>query len=718
MYDFGPYRVKLAERRLERGEEVLSLQPKTFDLLVYFVRNPGRLLRKEELLEQVWQDSHVEEANLAVHVSLLRKALGGSPDSYIATIPKYGYRFTAEVRRVEPEAPREPRAKMESAPERSKPAWQPVMGWGLMVGLVGVGFLVANRKQRPEFWTSMPLTATSTLELSPALSPDGKRLVYSLRGSWHSPPNPESTGLRLRTLASDELQVVTRKSDYNAAWSPDGKEIAFIRYVPLPNMNEEALLVLRSISSGEERVLLKVNYRGPLPGPGVSYTSDGKWLLTSVGTGFFDGSSPRHLAAVSRTTGEVIQLLENPKGSLGDSNPVISPKGDRMAFCRCKATNSCDLYEVRMAGMKPEGEVRQVTQLGMPEVRAVYMPDGSLVYPYGALHARMLWRYGMDWLGRPFRQQISPGGEDITQPTVAMGSDGHQRLVYVRNRVDTNIWKMDLADPGKAKPLIASTQPDQTPAISPDGKWVAFSSTRSGMWEIWACDIKGEQCRQITRLGPAFSHHPTWSGDSKHIVFESRTDGEPQLYWVALAAGKPVQITTGLGSYTDPIWTSDGKWLYFTSTQSGRPEIYRVPGPTNGEVIKRYDQVTPFGGSHVQMAPDGKTMLFTGLDLFTYRMTIGAPESLQRISDLAGGATYFIFPPVAGNRTFAYGLLFNNMKAFLGRVDWESLKVDFYRPARFDKNISFALSPDEKQLLWAQTDSTDSDLMIVDRFRY
>jgi len=99
LFEFGPFRLEAAERRLWRdGAEPVQLPPKVFDLLVLLVENRGRLLDKSFLLESLWPGTFVEEANLSVNVSLLRKALGdGAGETYIETVPKRGYRFVASV---------------------------------------------------------------------------------------------------------------------------------------------------------------------------------------------------------------------------------------------------------------------------------------------------------------------------------------------------------------------------------------------------------------------------------------------------------------------------------------------------------------------------------------------------------------------------------------------------------------------------------------------
>jgi serine/threonine protein kinase/TolB-like protein len=99
-YEFGEFQMDVSERRLRRGAATIDLKPKVFDLLVLLVQNAGRLLEKEQIFQSLWPDTIVEEANLNVSVSALRKALGetASDPRYIETVPKRGYRFIASVR--------------------------------------------------------------------------------------------------------------------------------------------------------------------------------------------------------------------------------------------------------------------------------------------------------------------------------------------------------------------------------------------------------------------------------------------------------------------------------------------------------------------------------------------------------------------------------------------------------------------------------------------
>jgi DNA-binding winged helix-turn-helix (wHTH) protein/tetratricopeptide (TPR) repeat protein len=103
VYEFGAFVLDPGDRRLSRLGEPVPVSPKTFELLVALVERSGRVVEKHEMLALVWPGTFVEEANLAVHISTLRKTLGDGIAGvrYIETVPKRGYRFVAPVRACE-----------------------------------------------------------------------------------------------------------------------------------------------------------------------------------------------------------------------------------------------------------------------------------------------------------------------------------------------------------------------------------------------------------------------------------------------------------------------------------------------------------------------------------------------------------------------------------------------------------------------------------------
>jgi DNA-binding winged helix-turn-helix (wHTH) protein/tetratricopeptide (TPR) repeat protein len=103
VYEFGPFRLEVAERRLLREGTVVSLRPKVFDTLCALVERHGHLVTKGELFACVWPDTVVEENNLALNITVLRKALQtvGSTERFIETVSGKGYRFVAPVRALD-----------------------------------------------------------------------------------------------------------------------------------------------------------------------------------------------------------------------------------------------------------------------------------------------------------------------------------------------------------------------------------------------------------------------------------------------------------------------------------------------------------------------------------------------------------------------------------------------------------------------------------------
>src|SRR5947208_9199840 len=102
LYEFGAFTLDVEESRLLRGGQPVPLKPKVLETIFVVVESGGRVIDKEVLMKRLWPDSFVEDANLAVNISQLRKALGDDENGghFIETVPKRGYRFAAQVTKV------------------------------------------------------------------------------------------------------------------------------------------------------------------------------------------------------------------------------------------------------------------------------------------------------------------------------------------------------------------------------------------------------------------------------------------------------------------------------------------------------------------------------------------------------------------------------------------------------------------------------------------
>ncbi|NIM18788.1 MAG: phospholipid carrier-dependent glycosyltransferase [Candidatus Latescibacteria bacterium] len=154
--------------------------------------------------------------------------------------------------------------------------------------------------------------------------------------------------------------------------------------------------------------------------------------------------------------------------------------------------------------------------------------------------------------------------------------NGELRLrQYYTNYSGIMIFKV-LEDPG---PLIYKqlTFPeegdDATPTWSPDGRYLAFSSTRSGGGDIYVMSLKDETLEQLD-TGQSAEKHPSWSPDGRSIAFSSIREGNWDIHTIDLAARKIRRITSHKGADLSPCWSENGEKIFFCSNRSGRLQIW------------------------------------------------------------------------------------------------------------------------------------------------
>ena len=170
LYAFGPFLLDTRERRLLRDGEVVPLTLKAFDLLQVLVENQGHLLQKEELLRRVWPDAVVEENNLTVTISALRKALDEGPTDrqYIETVPRRGYRFVADFR-ASPESTKAARGPQE------RRARALALGAMVLAALAAAGALAWVWKRSTPAAPAVPVRSMAVLPFR-SLTNDGEYL--------------------------------------------------------------------------------------------------------------------------------------------------------------------------------------------------------------------------------------------------------------------------------------------------------------------------------------------------------------------------------------------------------------------------------------------------------------------------------------------------------------------------------------------------------------
>ena len=487
--------------------------------------------------------------------------------------------------------------------------------------------------------------------------------------------------------------------DSYPAWSPDGRFIAFKRALP-----EGRYLVLVIAPTGGPERTVGVGQVSPnvsrLPSS-IAWMPDGRSLLIIDQDG---PDRPEGVFLLPLDGHEKRRLTSPPPGSW-DAFPTLSPDGRTLAFSRMNRNAANGIFMVPLSSdLRPQGAPKTIMSDTVADGLA-WTVDGHDVIagatPNAGGGTRELWRIAADGSRAPQRLLV---GNECGSPSVSAQGG----LAYSCNTTDRNIWRIDL-DRAAAAPirLISSTRQDHSAEFSPDGKKIAFYSTRSGNPEIWVCNRDGTNAVQVTSLGGPPCGTPRWSPDGERIAFDSSLSGQWGVYVVAAGGGRPVALTNAPSFNAIPSWSHDGKWIYFCSDRGGTRDIWRMPAQ-GGEAV----QVTHTGALAALESADGKFVYYTKSDEGTEGLWKAAVE---------GGAETQVLDAVVPNRGFAVaddGIYFVTGTAPY-TLRFLSFRTGRQRiVARLDDHVIYlSLSPDGKSILYTQAEQAGSDLMLVEHFQ-
>ena len=353
-----------------------------------------------------------------------------------------------------------------------------------------------------------PLALTAFMNMGgdlsyPAVSPDGKEVAFS----WGNSQLP-GTEIFVKLVGSDRpLQLTFDKGaeDFSATWSPDGREIAFLKQTA----DEAGVFVISALGGPERKVVALKPDRYYT----VDWSADGKTIAFGKRASVDD---PYAVFVVPSSGGEERQISFPEKKTGGDLRFAFSPDGRYLAVLRHMASLTTPVAIVLI----PSGGGEPKTVYGYKEwvgTLAWSADSRSLVLTGQRDGVRQLWRvYVSDGHEEPLKEL----GENTYYPSVAKQGD---RIAFVRNLSDSDLWSTKLVSPhgpgGPATHVLSSTRVEAAPRFSPDGKRIAFESLRSGTAEIWVSDPDGSNAEQITFLRTSDPEMPSWSPDGKTIAF-------------------------------------------------------------------------------------------------------------------------------------------------------------------------------------------------------
>jgi Tol biopolymer transport system component/DNA-binding winged helix-turn-helix (wHTH) protein len=692
----------------------IKLQDQPLEILLLLLEQPGEVVTRQQIQNRLWPAGTYVDYDNAINsaVRKLREALGDTSVNarFIETVARRGYRFTGSIepRPALVQTPQPAAAPItDQLPARPEPVSRRkltrrvarISAGAILVFTIAAGWgLRSLRETTAETLLPLPLTSASGMECSPSFSPDGDQIAYA----WDGGEKPVGSDIYVMRIGSGTpLRITGTASAGNSppspvgspSWSPDGRTIAFLR-----SPDSAGSLHVVPPLGGQERKVVEGNFTGR-----ISWSPDGSYIAVAESAAYW--SSSLYLVAVAN--GEKIRLTTSPGSKWADRDPAFSPNGRDLVFARCQMGVRCALYLLRLGpNYRPAGEIRRLTEEGGSIGGPSWTADGSeIVYGFSDVGKAdtHLEKIRVE-PGAP-SQRVALAVNSAVEPTVARRGN---RLAFVLGTSDIDMWTIQ---PGKSpRPFASSTRAEYNPQYSPDGRRVVFSSNRSAVMQIWACDSDGGNPIQLTHFNSGPSGSPRWSPDGRWIAFDQQSKQGWRLFVMAADGGQVRKVTTDEEEEIIPSWSGDGKRIYYSSNRTGRSEIWSVPAR---------------GGKGTQVTHNGGIVAFGSLD----RHTIYFTKHNQDLTDMwempvQGGEEKRVLQSVWGRAVIVVdeGIYYvpdfrpdNSMLIrclrFATRENVEIAPIN-HRPYG-----GMTISPDRKTILVSGFTRYGGNVMVVDNFR-
>ncbi|MFC5576683.1 winged helix-turn-helix domain-containing protein [Lysobacter niabensis] len=562
--------------------------PKAIGVLAALIEQGDRVVSRDALLAQVWAGTLPGDDVVTQAITQLRKAFDderGNP-RYIETIAKYGYRLLAPVEWLErAEVPavtgpaHAPDMAPAAQPQRTPyaPAPTEIRGdWRAIAAALGVAALLfglvlawslrrdpaptpsaqrlAQSRAAVRSATSFRLiTSVPGIESTPSLSPDAALVAYVA-----VPAGQRRTAVMLQTTDPSTPRQLSHPegeaSDSAPAWSPNGREIAFLR---VTNGRDCKVMVLPS-NGGTERSVGTCDPRNP---PSFDWTFDGRGMVFGSRGTATGGAGLRLLDLAS---GEW-RLFDYGATALDvDFAPRYSPDGRWIVFVRNSPVG--DLYRIPSTGGPPQ----RLTRLHADIRGWDWTPDGrSIVLSRWSGSESRLMELDLD-----SGLVHDMGVPDGIEPTIAARVPA---MAFSQARSYFGIHRVSLGSRHQVERLFPSSGRDRLPTIAPDGRQLVFTSDRSGTFALWWSDLeRPESLRLIEGIRPESWHPPDWSPDSRRLLVVGDGEAGPGLYEVAPAGGQVMRLSTPMAAVVQALYLPGeaGRLLVVAGTDEGRLRLY------------------------------------------------------------------------------------------------------------------------------------------------
>ncbi|HEX6251048.1 MAG TPA: protein kinase [Gemmatimonadaceae bacterium] len=432
----------------------------------------------------------------------------------------------------------------------------------LLISLFAGRYLGGNDAAPLVLASARQLTNDPGIEITPAVSPDGRMLAYAAG-------TPRLTEIFVRQVAGG--QPVRIGQGRGPQWSPDGSRLVFV---------SAQGIVSAPALGGQVRVLVAHDRDGTGPAPSrfaraPALSPDGQSLAYAFGARVMvaaaDGTQPREIASLP----EVQSLAWSPDGkrlAYASGNLFFLWSSDQFANIAPSVVGVINVES---------GEVVPLTDSSALSVSPAWTPEGNaVVYVSNEGGGRDIYYQAVDRGGRPSGQpqRLTTG---LSVHGISVSADGRS-LAYSNLTTNVGIWSLPVpsgSEPawGEARQITSAAERIEALSVSADGQWLAFDSDRSGNVDIYKMRVDGSGLEQLTS-NPADDFRPTWSPDGSLIAFHSWRAGTRDSYIIGadgsgerLLAGGPLHQWAGR-------FSPDGRTVaYFAQIPRGPWHIFVVP---------------------------------------------------------------------------------------------------------------------------------------------
>ena len=482
----------------------------------------------------------------------------------------------------------------------------------------------------------------STAVQSPAISPDGRFIVY--RGTTR-----DGFALLLYTLDAAATRVLpqTESAQGLMFWSPDSQSIAFASggtlwqmrldsglRLPIARLPDERLPFLGGAWNAHGDILFALGNRilrirtGEEPQP-VPLATDSQDIDLSFPSYLPDG------------THFLFRLRSNDPGRHGLW--VASVTGEATRIAAVNATSPAHyrdgfvLYDRDGTALAQPFDARALAFTAAPQTLTTdrvtsisTSTNGRMVYR----EISVALRGQFTWFDRNGRM-LGSVGEIDDYPTFDLSADGRLLVVTRSDGQSSNLWTINV-ETGAATRLTTGNVRDVDPRWSPDGRRIVFGSTRAAGRAPYAIAATGGPPTLLMPWNRAQFALDGWSPDGARLLFHDTTGGQAEMWSMPLSGDhvltsvfRPLSRDVDQGQYSP-----DGRFIAFNTDDSGRQEVWVVPAAATGE---RW-QVSNAGGVQPRWRPDGKELFYLSPD----RELMAAPVAITD-NGFSSGAPHALF---------------------------------------------------------------------------